>query len=157
MNTRALHPQPGFLCHPDWSLELESAEWQGQDGGVRDRDRPISHHPGACWAFPGLRLGAVTDPVFTGTMHADFPRALYEIGEDRNNRVLVLTGTGDRFMTDIDGASLGDITKPAQWDRTIAEGRRIVQRLVDLEMPIIAAVNGSASVQIHVDGGRVAV
>lgn len=79
-------------------------------------------------------------------MHTDFPRALYEIGEDRDNRVLVLTGTGDRFMTDIDGASLGDITKPAQWDRTISEGRRVMQRLVDLEMPIVAAVNGPATV-----------
>jgi len=60
--------------------------------------------------------------------------------------VLVLTGTGDRFMTDIDGASLGDITKPAQWDRTIAEGRRVMQRLVDLEMPIVAAMNAVAEV-----------
>ncbi|WP_328498901.1 enoyl-CoA hydratase/isomerase family protein [Streptomyces sp. NBC_00414] len=84
--------------------------------------------------------------TFTGTTHTDFPRALFEIGEDRDNRVLVLTGTGDRFMTDIDGASLGDITKPAQWDRTIAEGRRVLQRLVDLEMPVIAAVNGPVSV-----------
>lgn len=84
--------------------------------------------------------------TFTGTLHTDLPRALYEIGEDRDNKVLVLTGTGDRFMTDIDGASLGDITKPLQWDRTISEGRRVMQRLVDLEMPIIAAVNGPASV-----------
>ena len=84
--------------------------------------------------------------TFTGQLHTDFPRALYEIGEDRGNRVLVLTGTGDRFMADINGPSLGDITKPAQWDRTIAEGRRIMQRLVDLEMPIVAAVNGPATV-----------
>lgn len=83
---------------------------------------------------------------FTGPLHTDFPRALYEIGEDRDNRVLVLTGTGDRFMTDIDGASLGDITKPAQWDCLLSEGRRVIQRLVDLEMPIIAAVNGPATV-----------
>ncbi len=55
--------------------------------------------------------------------------------------MLVLTGTGDRFMTDIDGPSLGDIIKPAAWDHTIAEGRRVMQRLVDLEMPIVAAVN----------------
>ena len=84
--------------------------------------------------------------TFTGQMHTDLPRALAEIGDDRDNRVLVLTGTGDRFMTDIDGPSLGDITKPAAWDRTIAEGRRVMQRLVDLEMPIVAAVNGPASV-----------
>jgi enoyl-CoA hydratase/carnithine racemase len=84
--------------------------------------------------------------TFTGSMHTDLPRALGEIGNDRDNRVLLLTGTGDRFMTDIDGPSLGDITKPAEWDRTIAEGRRVMQRLVDLEMPIVAAVNGPASV-----------
>lgn len=84
--------------------------------------------------------------TFTGQMHTDLPRALYEIGDDRDNRVLILTGTGDRFMTDIDGPSLGDITKPAAWDRTIAEGRRVMQRLVDLEMPIVAAVNGPAAV-----------
>jgi enoyl-CoA hydratase/carnithine racemase len=84
--------------------------------------------------------------TFTGQMHTDFPRALYEIGEDRDNRVMILTGTGDRFMSDIDGPSLGDITKPAQWDRTITEGRRVMQRLADLEMPIVAAVNGPATV-----------
>ena len=84
--------------------------------------------------------------TFTGPMHTDLPRALAEIGEDRDNRVLVLTGTGDRFMTEIDGPSLGDITRPAEWDRTIAEGRRVMQRLVDLEMPIVAAVNGPAAV-----------
>jgi len=52
-------------------------------------------------------------------------------GRTGRTRCWWLTGTGDRFMTDIDGASLGDITKPAQWDRTIAEGRRVMQRLVD--------------------------
>ena len=51
--------------------------------------------------------------TFTGQMHTDFPRALYEIGEDRDNRVLVLTGTGDRFMTEIDGQSSDDPAKPA--------------------------------------------
>jgi enoyl-CoA hydratase/carnithine racemase len=94
-----------------------------------------------------LRFHTAGGPAtFTGQMHTEFPRALYEIGEDRGNRVLVLTGTGDRFMTDIDGPSLGDITKPAHWDHTIAEGRRVMQRLADLEMPIVAAVNGPASV-----------
>lgn len=84
--------------------------------------------------------------TFTGQMHTDLPRALYEIGQDRDNRVLLVTGTGDRFMTDIDGPSLDDPTKPAIWDHTTAEGRRVMQRLVDLEMPIVAAVNGPASV-----------
>lgn len=84
--------------------------------------------------------------TFTGQTHEDFPRALGQIGDDRDNRVIVLTGTGERFMTDIDGASLGDITKPAHWDKTFSEGRKVLQRLADLEMPLVAAVNGPVSV-----------
>ena len=91
-------------------------------------------------------MAVATPAYFKAYQNLELTRTPSEIGEDRDNRVLVLTGTGDRFMTDIDAASLGDITKPAEWDRTLAEGRRVMQRLVDLEMPIIAAVNGPASV-----------
>jgi enoyl-CoA hydratase/carnithine racemase len=84
--------------------------------------------------------------VFTGTTHRDFPRLIEEIAYDADNAVLVLTGTGDRFMTEIDGQSLGDITKPTVADVLYVEGRRGVQRLVDLEIPIVAAVNGPVSV-----------
>jgi enoyl-CoA hydratase/carnithine racemase len=59
---------------------------------------------------------------------------------------MILTGTGDSFIDAIDGPSLGDLTKPMEADVEYMEGRRIAQRLVDLEMPIVAAVNGSASV-----------
>jgi enoyl-CoA hydratase/carnithine racemase len=94
-----------------------------------------------------LRFHTDGGPVtFTGAMHAALPRLLDDIATDRDNRVLVITGTGDRFMTEIDGPSLGDITKPMVWDAIIAEGRRVVQRLADLELPIVAAVNGPATV-----------
>ena len=84
--------------------------------------------------------------VFTGALHHQFPRALAEIADDRDNAVLVLTGTGDRFMTDIDGASLGAITEPLVWDSIVWEGRKVIERLVDLPMPFIAAINGPATV-----------
>jgi enoyl-CoA hydratase/carnithine racemase len=54
-----------------------------------------------------VRLHTDGGPVtFTGQTHSDFPRLLEAIAQDRANKVLVLTGTGDRFMTDIDGPSL---------------------------------------------------
>jgi enoyl-CoA hydratase/carnithine racemase len=94
-----------------------------------------------------LRFHTNGGPVtFTGPMHSALPRLIDDIAMDRDNRVLMITGTGDRFMTEIDGPSLGDITRPEVWDAIIAEGRRVVQRLCDLEMPIVAAVNGPASV-----------
>jgi enoyl-CoA hydratase/carnithine racemase len=84
--------------------------------------------------------------TFTGTTHHDFPRLVEEIAYDRDNKVLVLTGTGETFIDNIDGPSLGDLTKPWAADVVYVEGRRGVQRLVDLEIPIIAAVNGPVSV-----------
>ena len=94
-----------------------------------------------------LRFHTAGGPVtFTGTTHSDFPRVLEDIAFDRSNKVLVITGTGDRFMTEIDGPSLGDITKPMTADVTYVEGRRGIQHLVDLEIPIVAAVNGPVSV-----------
>ena len=126
---------------------------------ARTNDIELRDEPSYFTAYEGLRLtrsssGVLTvafhtgdGPVtFTGQIHEDFPKLLAHIGDDHDNRVLILTGTGDRFMTDIDGPSLGDITKPANWDKTFSEGRRVLQRLADLEMPIIAAVNGPASV-----------
>ncbi|MHB8661110.1 MAG: enoyl-CoA hydratase/isomerase family protein [Acidimicrobiales bacterium] len=87
--------------------------------------------------------GAIT---FTGTTHHDLPKALAEIGDDRDNKVVVVTGSGDSFMDAIDGDSLGEIFKPAEWDKIYWEGRRILQRLLELETPIVAAVNGPANV-----------
>src|SRR5579864_5691595 len=84
--------------------------------------------------------------TFTGTTHHDFPRLVEEIAFDRDNKVLVLTGTGNTFIDSIDGPSLGDLTKPWAADESYLEGRRGVQRLVDLEIPIVAAVNGPVSV-----------
>lgn len=115
---------------PSYSTAYENLHLTRTDSGVLT----VAFHTGG---------GPV---VFTGQLHEDFPKLLAQIGDDRDNRVLVLTGTGDRFMTDIDGASLGDITKPETWDKTYSEGRKVLQRLADLEMPIVAAVNGPASV-----------
>jgi enoyl-CoA hydratase/carnithine racemase len=84
--------------------------------------------------------------VFTGQAHRDLPRALAEIGEDRDNKVVILSGTGNVFMDEIDGASLGEIFKPGEWDKIYWEGRRVLQRLLEIEAPLIAAINGPAHV-----------
>ena len=94
-----------------------------------------------------LRFHTNEGPVtFTGTMHHELPKALAEIGDDRENKVLVITGTGETFIDAIDGDSLGPIYKPVEWDKIYWEGRRVLQRLLELETPIVAAVNGPATV-----------
>jgi enoyl-CoA hydratase/carnithine racemase len=82
--------------------------------------------------------------TFTGKTHEDFPKVLEDIALDADNKALVLTGTGDHFMKDIDGPSLGEIFKPAAWEKTRTEGTKVLQRLLDLPMPVIGVANGPA-------------
>jgi enoyl-CoA hydratase/carnithine racemase len=82
--------------------------------------------------------------VFTGRTHEDLPAALEDVSLDRDNKALVLTGTGDSFMDQIDGPSLGEIFKPAAWEKTRREGAKVLQRLVDLPMPMVGVANGPA-------------
>jgi enoyl-CoA hydratase/carnithine racemase len=82
--------------------------------------------------------------VFTGQIHEDLPGALEEVSLDWDNKALVITGTGDSFMDRIDGPSLGEIFKPEAWEKTRTEGAKVLQRLLDLPMPIVGVANGPA-------------
>jgi enoyl-CoA hydratase/carnithine racemase len=82
--------------------------------------------------------------VFTGQTHEDFPAALEELSLDRDNRALVITGTGAAFMDQIDGPSLGEIFKPATWEKTRTEGAKVLQRLLEAPMPVVGVANGPA-------------
>ena len=84
--------------------------------------------------------------VFTGRTHEDLTHALEEISLDGGNRAMILTGTGDAFMDQIDGPSLGEIFKPAAWEKVRVEGLKVLQRLVELPVPVVGVANGPATV-----------
>ena len=84
--------------------------------------------------------------VFTGQTHEDFGSALEEVSLDHNNKALVITGTGDTFMDQIDGPSVGEIFTPAAREKIRIEGAKVLQRLVELPMPVIGVANGPATV-----------
>jgi enoyl-CoA hydratase/carnithine racemase len=84
--------------------------------------------------------------VFTGQTHHDLAPALEEVGLDEDNQAMVVTGTGDTFMDQIDGPSLGPLFKPAAMEKTRTEGKDILLRLIDLPMPVIGVANGPATV-----------
>lgn len=84
--------------------------------------------------------------VFTGKAHEDFTAALEEISLDHDNKALVITGAGGVFMDQIDGPSLGEIFRPAVWEKIRVEGGKVLQRLLDLPFPVVGVANGPATV-----------
>ena len=75
-------------------------------------------------------------------------QAFQAIGADRGNRVVILTGTGDSWCAefDRDPANGPDpaLSLAQRWDVQFWEGRRLLQTLLDVDCPMIAAVNGPA-------------
>jgi enoyl-CoA hydratase/carnithine racemase len=94
-----------------------------------------------------LRFHTNGEPVvFSGQTHSDFTAVLEDVSLDPDNKALVITGTGDTFMDQIDGPSLGEIFKPAAWEKIRVEGTKVLQRLLDLPMPVVGVANGPATV-----------
>ena len=78
-------------------------------------------------------------------LHDELGDAFYQIGRDTDNRVIILTGTGDEFLTEFDWSEQdpnGLSTK--FWDRIYKEGKDLLTNLLEIEVPVIGAVNGPA-------------
>lgn len=84
-----------------------------------------------------------------GGIHEELGEAFYQIGRDPENRVLIITGTGDTFLTDFD-PDMGEPPSAAYWDRIFKEGRDLLQNLLEIECPVIGAVNGPAFIHAEI-------
>ncbi len=79
--------------------------------------------------------------VFNGHIHEQFVELFHQIGEDRDNRAVILTGTGDAFMDAIDPEGF-DFFTPQGYDKILREGRKVLSNILDIEVPMITALNG---------------
>ena len=84
--------------------------------------------------------------TFTASDHTDLVDAFYRISQDRENKIVILTGTGGEFIPGIDFASFGDVADPAIWSQVHDEGVQILENLANIRVPIIAAIEGRAHV-----------
>ena len=76
-------------------------------------------------------------------IHAELGEAFYEIAHDAETHMVILTGTGDEFLTKVDFGSVGPMDTQS-WFRIFKEGKDLLQNLLEIEVPVIAAVNGPA-------------
>ena len=76
-------------------------------------------------------------------MHTELARVFAEIARDAEARAVVVTGAGRAFCAGGDIDWFQDITA-AEADLLFTEARSIIHDFLDIEVPVIAAVNGAA-------------
>jgi enoyl-CoA hydratase/carnithine racemase len=77
--------------------------------------------------------------------HEELGYCFNDIGADSENQAVIMTGTGDKFIDEFEMGSLGKIT-PRSWDHIYWDAKKLLMNLLDIEVPVIAAVNGPATI-----------
>jgi enoyl-CoA hydratase/carnithine racemase len=84
--------------------------------------------------------------VFNGHTHEQFVDLFHAIASDPDNRVVILTGSGAAFMESISPEGF-DFFTPQGFDKIYREGKKVLMNILDIEVPLIAALNGP--VRLH--------
>jgi enoyl-CoA hydratase/carnithine racemase len=95
-----------------------------------------------------MRLHTDNGPLRWGLVpHGELPDAFADVARDRDNRVVILTGTGDAFSgirATAGTRSLAQGITANAYDRVHWEGRALLMNLLNIEVPVISAINGPA-------------
>jgi hypothetical protein len=84
--------------------------------------------------------------IFTAQDHTEFVDAFYRISQDRANKIVILTGAGGEFIPEIYFSSFGNVADAAVWSQVHDEGVQILENVVNIRVPVIAAIEGRAHV-----------
>ncbi len=96
-----------------------------------------------------------------GPPHEELSYAFYDVARDHGNRCVIITGTGDAFCAEVDhgggrGAPVGKTpsgepapaphagVRATTWDHIYNDAKYLLMNHLNIEVPIIAAVNGPA-------------
>src|SRR5208282_5839803 len=83
--------------------------------------------------------------VFNGYVHEALVSAFRDIGDDRDNHVVILTGSGNEFCAQITAEGF-DFFTPTGYDKILREGTKVLENILDVQVPMIAAINGPMTV-----------
>ena len=76
--------------------------------------------------------------------HREFTFAFADIGSDPENKVIIMTGTGEEFSGPRPTSAARPSGSPRGWDAIYWEGKHLLMNLLDIEVPMISAINGPA-------------
>jgi enoyl-CoA hydratase/carnithine racemase len=74
--------------------------------------------------------------------HEELGHCFADVAEDQANKVVILTGTGGRFIAE---RPPGVALEHRPWDSIMADAHRLLTRLMEIPVPVVAAVEGHVS------------
>ncbi|MEX3947976.1 enoyl-CoA hydratase/isomerase family protein [Paraburkholderia sp. EG287B] len=119
-------------CLEDYGKRFANIEFERRDGVLQVR----LHTDGG-----PLKWGALD-----GSIHSQLGEAFYQIARDLENRVVILTGTGNAFCDAMNYAELPAEPLAQIWPRLQREGQDLLMQLLDIPVPVIGAINGPAHI-----------
>ena len=84
--------------------------------------------------------------IMSAQAHTELVDAFYRISQDRANKIVILTGAGGEFITDVDWSSFGNAADPGVWSQVHDEGVQVLENIANIRVPVIAAIEGRAHV-----------
>jgi enoyl-CoA hydratase/carnithine racemase len=84
--------------------------------------------------------------IMSAQAHTEFVDAFYRIAQDRANKIVIMTGAGGEFITDVAWSSFGDVADPGVWSQVHDEGIQALENIANIRVPVIAAIEGRAHV-----------
>jgi enoyl-CoA hydratase/carnithine racemase len=79
-----------------------------------------------------------------GVPHAEFGQAFSDISRDPENKVVIMTGTGDVFSGPVASPDTFPQARAGGWDATLREGLLLTTSLLDINAIVISCINGPA-------------
>ena len=87
--------------------------------------------------------------VWDGRIHHQLGYLFADIAADPDNRIVIITGTGDSFIeTENAGHDLG--LNAVNWEDVTSHARRLTLGQLEVRAPMIAAINGPAAVHAEI-------
>jgi enoyl-CoA hydratase/carnithine racemase len=110
--------------------------------------------------YESVRLSRSPEGVLTVQLHTDGHELVWgfgpkselahlfaDVGGDPDNKVIVLTGTGGEFIHREHLPASGDRLDPERWGTVNHfEGKKLLMNHLEIQAPMIAAVNGPATI-----------
>jgi enoyl-CoA hydratase/carnithine racemase len=93
-----------------------------------------------------VRLHTRGGPLLWGGSAKRIGDLFHDVATDPENRLVILTGTGDAFCNAREPHDPSRTSTPLAWDAVYRDGNALLNNFLDIGVPTIAAVNGPAHI-----------